>query len=174
MIEIGLLSLVLLNALSSLVYGIASFGNGLVFHVGWQVCSRISLNLCSGDTTIASIIISYATMIVAPVQAIYMWKTVDWKLFINLSIPQLLGTTIGISLTSMSSPWFPRGLGLIMFCVASFRLLSGIRGSESVSLPSDKFEFHSATSFLIVWGTALSSGLLSGAPDPSGLLCNSF
>lgn len=159
--ELGILSLVLLNVLSSLIYGIASFGNGLVFHVGWQVCSRISIDLCSGSTTTASIIISFATMIVAPIQAIVMWKTVDWKLFANLSLPQLIATGCGISLTNMSSPWFPRGLGLIMFFVASFRLLSGLKTGPS-SLPCEKFEFNSPKSYLIVWFTALSSGLLSG------------
>ena len=164
MLGFGVAALVAVNLVAAYVYGIASFGNGLVFQVGWQLCSKISTDLCSGSTSTASFYVSVAILVTAPVQALLLRDKIDWKLGVNLSIPQIITAFIGVLLSETSSPWFPRGLGAVMFSVAVIQLMLGVncKGTRSTSSPTNKFQFTSTNSYVLVWITGLLSGLFSG------------
>ena len=155
-----------LTALSFVVFGVASFGNGLFFQTSWQICHKFTPNLCDGDIGDATLYITLGTVITTPIQVWILRNFVDTKLALHLSLAQCVGVYIGMNiLFGYDSPWLPRLLGASMYSVALHRLVS-IRLASDRELKSeilaDQYDFLSCYNYFIVWITGISSGVLAG------------
>lgn len=103
----------LINLLSTSLYIISSFGNAILMELVWQICSKCSQLVCSGNIPQIVFYISISTGISAPLQLYYLNKYINWNIAIQLTISQLLGGYIGITLLFIiKSIWMVRCLGI--------------------------------------------------------------
>lgn len=156
-----------INLAAVLIYAISSFGNGMVFHIGWQLCARISAaELCSGSIGSAGVQITIAAIFLLPIQLYMLIDHVDWKLGINLSITQQVGVFIGMYLSfSIHSEWVARGLGLSMLVVAFQKTFAEIQSLEAGRIGMsviNKYELYGLKNYLLVWFVGITSGFFGG------------
>lgn len=162
----------IINLFAITIYSISSFGNGLLYHMGWQVCERTSseevAQLCTGDIATANIHITVAAFLLLPVQLWLLFDHVDWKLGIHLSITQQLGVFSGMWLVFyIHSDWVARFLGFTMLATAvqkGFVELKLARrpDSEDDAPVVTRYEFSSWNDYIAVWFIGLTSGLFGG------------
>lgn len=113
------LVITLLNLLSTILYILSSFGNAIFLQLGWQICATCNMIICSGQVSEAVFYISISSLISSPLQVYSMWKSINWPIAINLTISQLCGGFIGISLLFIvTSVWMVRCLGILFGFVA--------------------------------------------------------
>lgn len=147
-------------------YAISSFGNGMIFHMGWQLCSRIGAgSVCSGEISTANVLITVAAFFVLPVQLYLLFHLVDWKLGLNLSFTQQIGVFIGMYISFVvHSDWVARGLGISMLAVAIQKTLSEINTirTGSIQPPIVIYEFKEWKDYILVWIVGISSGFFGG------------
>lgn len=161
----------LINFVAVVCYAISSFGNGILYVIGWQMCSRFS-SICSGLIPLAVIHISVACSLLLPAQAIILRKRINWKLAFHLFITQQIGLYFGIyALFSFTSVWLPRFLGLTFLCVAMHKLQQETKlvKEKTVIVPCDHmYTFTSWREYGLVWITGLTSGVFGGMFATSG------
>jgi uncharacterized membrane protein YfcA len=165
-----LLSVVALSVVASFalcVYGIASFGDGMIFQVLLQMCNRVDSTICDGYVGTATLSLSISLFFTSPLQLFVMRKHVDWQLAIHLAIFQAIGAVVGVRILFIYySLILPRILGAVLYSVLLQKILADVRShvkdpSRTIR-PLKKYLFTSWTSHFIVWITGFSSGLLSG------------
>lgn len=169
-----LASITLINFFAITIYSISSFGNGLIYHMGWQVCERISTDdvaqYCTGEIATANIHITVAAFLLLPVQLWLLFDYVDWKLGIHLSMAQQLGVFCGMWLVFyIHSDWVARFLGLTMLSTAIQKGFAELKLSRrTTDIEEDDapvttlYEFISWDSYVTVWCVGLTSGLFGG------------
>jgi predicted secreted protein len=155
-----------LTSLSFVVFGIASFGNGLFFQTTWQICHKFAPTLCDGEIGDATMYVTLGTVITTPVQVWILRSFVDTKLALHLSLTQCVGVYFGMNiLFGYNSPWLPRLLGASIYAVALHRLVS-IRTTSERDMKSEflasQYDFCCWHNYIFVWITGLSSGVLAG------------
>lgn len=161
-----LLSISAINFIAILVYSISSFGNGLIFHMGWQICSRLSGgHVCNGLISTTNILVTLAALLVLPLQLYILRAHVDWSLACHLSITQQIGVFIGMYVAfSIHSDWIARGLGVSMFLVAIQKMMSEIRllKLNENEVATSRYQWKNSQNYALVWVVGLSSGLFGG------------
>lgn len=156
-------------AVALVVYGVASFGEGMMFQILLQLCSRIDGRVCDGNIATSTLSLSLAAVFTNPMQLWILREHVDWELGRNLAAAQAVGVVVGVRLLFvLHSPLISRFLGLLLFLI----LLQKI-SNDVIALASDsstelvtmkKFQFLTFRSYLTVWFTGILSGILSGEP----------
>ena len=115
----------LINVLGILIYAISSFGNAILFHIGWQVCFSFAPNVCNGLVTDAVVYITMSVFFSFPIQCYLLRDHINWLLCIHLVCSQQIGMAIGVYLLfAFSSPWIARGLGIGFMFVAVEKIVS--------------------------------------------------
>jgi uncharacterized membrane protein YfcA len=165
-------AITVINLIAITIYSISSIGNGLLYHMGWQVCERASSGelalLCNGDIATANIHITVAAFLLLPVQLWLLYSHVDWKLGVHLSVTQQLGVFSGMWLVFyIHSDWVARFLGFTMFATAVQKSFAELRlsrrsDSDEEAAAMTRYEFNTWNDYLIVWFVGLSSGLFGG------------
>lgn len=122
-----LTSLGCINFGSVLLYAITSFGNAILFHIGYRLCSLLSSGtVCQYDNL--PLVVAYITLsglALFPGQLWRMWRLVNWPLAINLAVAQQIGLVLGVYvLFSYRSVIISRVLGALFF-VAALQSLAG-------------------------------------------------
>lgn len=165
-LPVFLVAIAAINASAILIYVVSSFGNGMVFHMGWQLCSRLSDgSVCNGVIATASIQITIAAFLLLPIQLRMMIDKVDWKLGIHLSVTQQIGVFVGMYISFVvQSPWLARGLGVSMLVVAIQKIYVEIKHvNDGTNLEAiQKYEFNGNSDYITVWMVGLSSGFFGG------------
>jgi uncharacterized membrane protein YfcA len=124
-----------LNLLSTILYILSSFGNAIFLQLGWQICATCNTLICSGEVSEAVFYISLSSLISAPMQVYSMWSSINWKIATQLTMAQLIGGYVGISLLFIvRSVWMVRSLGILFALVAIQYILK-----EASSIVSQKF-----------------------------------
>jgi uncharacterized membrane protein YfcA len=148
------------------IYVLSSFGNGMIFHMGWQVCARLSGgSVCNGEISTATIMITIAAFFLLPIQLYMLLDMVDWKLGINLSFTQQIGVFLGMYVSfTVHSDWLARGLGMSMMVVAVQKTFSEIKSAKAGEAKAaiQRFEFSRGMDYLLVWIVGISSGFFGG------------
>jgi len=119
--EALLAAVALINAVAVVLYALTSFGQAILFHIGWHMCGLASSGaVCdSEDLQIAVIYISFAGVVLFPAQLWNLRKHIDWPLAIHIAISQQFGLLLGEwILFTYRSVWMSRVLGLVFFVVA--------------------------------------------------------
>ena len=156
-----------------MVWAISSFGNGIVYHLGWALCKFFDNgDVCEGNLSVAVIHITLAAIVLMPSQLFILRTSVNWPLALHLTCSQQLGLYVGMyMLFLIDSVWLGRTLGLLFFLVA---LHLAITESTTISkaLPpisshpsseeEHRYEVDTWERRGLVWLTGLSSGLFSG------------
>jgi uncharacterized membrane protein YfcA len=153
----------IINFVAVGIYAISSFGNGLLYHMGWQTCSRF-YSSCTGDVSIAVEHVSIAAFFIFPIQIYNFRKHIDWKLAFNIAATQQLGLFSGIYIvTEFHSSWIARCLGILMCIVALQKAVSEFSSVKDENTPPlQKYIFSDWQSYVFVWVIGLSSGLFGG------------
>ena len=155
-----------INMLSIFIYSISSFGNGMLFHIGWQFCARLSnMEVCSGTIATASILITIAAFVLLPIQMAMLFDHIDWKLGMHLSVCQQVGVFIGMYVSfTMHSDWLARGLGISMLIIAIQKAIAEINTIDTGVNPESvyRYDFKGIRNYMAVWGVGLSSGFFGG------------
>lgn len=116
MIIITYIAIVLINTVSVLWYAITSFGAGVLYQLGWHVCSIIDNSVCDGILSTAVIHITLAHIFTFPMQIYILRHRINWNLALLLTISQQTGLYGGLFLLfSFQTVWFYRGLALLFF-----------------------------------------------------------
>ena len=177
-IYLPLVAIGLINGVGVLVWAISSFGNGIVYHLGWAICKFFEHGeVCEGNLSVAVIHITLAAIVLMPSQLFILRSSVNWPLALHLTLSQQLGLYTGMYILFLiESAWLGRTLGLLFFLVA---LHLAITESSTVSktlppIPSHTSIINEQTEEVhryevdtwerrgLVWLTGLSSGLFSG------------
>ena len=135
----------LINTIGVVVWSISSFGNGIIYHVGFAVCRYIDNDVCSGDLSVVVVHITLATLVLFPSQLMILRNSVNWPLAINLSLSQQIGLYVGMYvLFLVESVWLGRVMGLLFFLVAlHIAITDGSVGSSGSSSISNGTAVHS-------------------------------
>ena len=157
----------LVTSLALTVYGIASFGEGMMFQVLLQVCNRLDSTVCDGDLATSTLTLSLSAIFTNPIQLWILRDFVDIELGKNLAFFQAIGVIIGVRLLFMNqSLLLPHLLGLLLFLIMLQKVAADVSvfaAGELISqVPIKKYKFLKYKNYLIVWCTGLISGLLSG------------
>jgi uncharacterized membrane protein YfcA len=124
----------LLNLLSTILYILSSFGNAIFLQLGWQICAAASHLVCSGEVAEAVFYISLSSAVSAPLQVYSLWSSINWPIAFHLTLAQLCGGFVGMSLLFIvTSVWMVRSLGILFGFVAVQYILK-----ESSSIASKK------------------------------------
>lgn len=155
-----------INFFAMSLFAISGFGNGLMYHFGWQICYRLDNMVCNGNVATAVIHVSYAAFFTFPFQVFYLWNCVDWKLGMYLSFFQQIGVIVGMYVIfNFTSTLFARLLGLIMLVGALQRLASEMKSRQNKATPAVTIKFYpfdNLQDYLFVCYIGLTSGLLGG------------
>lgn len=111
----------IINGIAVLLYACTSFGQAILFHIGWHSCSLATGgSVCNADNLPLSVIyISYAGVLLFPCQLYYLRESVDWPLAWTISLSQQFGLVLGeYVLFSYRSIWITRLLSLIFYGLA--------------------------------------------------------
>lgn len=155
------------TAVSLTVYGIASFGEGMMFQILLQVCNRVNGNVCDGNVSTSTLTLSLSAIFSNPIQLWILRDLVDWELGKHLAIFQALGVVIGVKILFISQTLLlPHLLGVLLFVVMLQKVMTDVSAfaskSHSEHTPIKKYIFSSSWTYIAVWATGLASGLLSG------------
>ena len=179
-IYLPLVAIALINGVGVLVWSISSFGNGIVFHLGWAICRFFTHDgdVCEGNLSVAVIHITLAAIVLMPSQLFILWTSVNWPLAFHLTISQQLGLYFGMYILFLiESVWLGRTLGLLFFLVALHLAITESTTVSKVLLPpisshtsiiteqseeGHRYEVDTWERRGLVWLTGLSSGLFSG------------
>lgn len=173
MFVLSVLATAAVSAFALTVYGIASFGEGMMYQILLQVCSRIDSSVCDGDISTSTLTLSLSAMLTNPIQLWILREHVDWKLGRNLALFQGIGVVIGVRILFLTSSLIlPHILGLIMFFVMSQKVTTDVclvaRGASLEQEVLKKYELVSTKNYATVWLVGLASGLLSGMYGTAG------
>jgi len=115
-----LLAIGVINFTGIAVWAVSSFGNGIVYHIGWQVCSLLSEGrVCSGSISVVVVHITMAAVFLFPSQLLILREHVNWRLALHLTLSQQLGLYVGMYVLFLAeTAWLGRSLGLLFFLVA--------------------------------------------------------
>ena len=106
-----------LNLSAVVLYAITSFGNGIVYNSGWQLCYRLESSICSGNLAEAVVHVSVATVLLVPMQAYILRAHINWKLVGHLALTQQIGIYLGMRiLFQFTSVWLQRSMGAVFHC----------------------------------------------------------
>lgn len=173
----------------SLIYAFISFGFAILFHIGWQLCSAIDSDVCSGNIADAVIYITMGTVVTNASQTYYLRKDMHLKLFLNMCASQQVGFAIGTwVLFSAFNSWIPRSLGIIFFLLASEKMVTESKlcarrqlqdiavkgeavepGDVSGELAVEEwYKFDQFNKFALVWITGFCSGIFNGVFGAGG------
>jgi uncharacterized membrane protein YfcA len=157
------------------VYGIASFGEGMMFQILLQVCNRLDSSTCDGDVATSTLTLSLSAIFTNPIQLWILRDFVDWDLGKNLAIFQAIGVTLGVRLLFLTQTLLlPHLLGIILFVAMLQKVMSDVcvaaldAGTVTENTPLKKYNFLSYYNYVTVWATGLTSGLLSGMYGTAG------
>lgn len=117
-----LLSIGTINSISVLLYAVTSFGNAILFHIGWHCCSLLtSGHICQIDNLPLTVVyITFAGVVLFPGQLFKLRKWINWPLAIHIALGQQIGLVFGIYvLFNFQSIWISRVLGITFFIVAA-------------------------------------------------------
>jgi uncharacterized membrane protein YfcA len=124
-----------LNLFSTILYILSSFGNAIFLQLGWQICATCNDLICSGAVAEAVFYISLSTLTSAPLQVYSMWSSINWKMATHLTMAQLVGGYVGITLLFIvKSVWMVRSLGILFSIVAIQYILK-----EASAIAAQKF-----------------------------------
>jgi len=118
MMMITYIAITIINIASVLCYAITSFGSGVVYQLGWHLCTIIDSSVCDGALSTAVIHVTLAHVFTFPMQIYILRHRVNWSLAFLLTISQQAGLYGGLFLLfSYQSIWFYRGLALLFFLI---------------------------------------------------------
>lgn len=113
-----------MNAVGTLIFSLSSFGQGIAFMIGWQVCYAFSPVACDGTIDVAVVVLTFAGVFMLPYQFYALWRHVNWPLAWVLTSTQLIGVIVGsLVLFTINSPWIARILGMLLFLVSIEKLI---------------------------------------------------
>ena len=175
-IYLPLVAIGLINGVGVLVWAISSFGNGIVYHLGWAMCRFLAQgDVCEGNLSVAVIHITLAAIVLMPSQLFILRSSVNWPLALHLTFSQQLGLYVGMYILFLiESVWLGRTLGLLFFLVALHLAItesttvskSPISSHTSIiteqSEEEHRYEVDTWERRGLVWLTGISSGLFSG------------
>ena len=149
------------------VYGIASFGDGLMFQILLQMCSRIDHSVCDGDISTSTLSLSLSALFTNPIQLWILKDHADWRLGRHLAFFQAIGVAVGVRVLFISkSLLLPHLLGLLLFLILCQKVMSDVcalsQDTPRQIIYGQVYAFESAKHYVVVWLTGLTSGLLSG------------
>jgi uncharacterized membrane protein YfcA len=129
----------LLNLLSTILYILSSFGNAILLQLGWQICAALDHLVCSGEVAEAVFYISLSSAVSAPLQVYSMWSSINWTIALHLTLSQLCGGFVGMSLLFVvTSVWMVRSLGVLFGFVAIqyiFKESLSVASKRLIALP---------------------------------------
>lgn len=152
-----------INIFAVFSFAISSFGNGILYHVGWQLCSRYS-DICDGTVSTAVEHVTYAAILLFPMQIMNLRQYIDWKLAFNLCMTQQIGLFSGMYVIySFHSIWIGRGLGILMLTITFYKINEELKVlNVENGLVSMKYAFDSPKDYHFVWMIGITSGLFGG------------
>lgn len=160
-----------LNLSAVVLYAITSFGNGIVYNSGWQLCYRLDSSVCSGNLAEAVVHVSVATVLLVPMQAYILREHINWKLVAHLALTQQIGIYLGMRiLFQFTSVWLQRSMGAVFLIVTLLKISAEVRPSTAPlhdTLPS-KYTFQHPREYAIIWFTGFASGVFAGLFAASG------
>ena len=114
------LSIVIINSVSVIIYAITSFGNGVLYQLGWHLCYLIASNVCDGLIDTVVIHVTVAHVFTFPMQLYLLRHRINWILALILTVSQQGGLYVGLFLLFQypNSIWLFRGLALLFFLTA--------------------------------------------------------
>jgi len=113
------ISMILINSVSVICYAITSFGNGVLYQLGWHICYLINSNVCDGSLDSVLIHVTLAHVFTFPMQIYLFRERINWTLALLLTISQQFGLYFGLWLVfTYKSIWFFRGLAILFFLTA--------------------------------------------------------
>lgn len=111
--------MIIINTVSVICYAITSFGNGVLYQLGWHICYLIDSNVCDGSLDSVLIHVTLAHIFTFPAQIYLFRDRINWTLAILLTISQQFGLYFGLWLLfTYQSIWFFRGLAILFFLTA--------------------------------------------------------
>ena len=156
----------IINCGAVTVYGVSGFGNGIIFHMGFQLCNRFLPAACDGSIATADTYIAVAGLVIFPLQVYILWKSIHWKLGIMLIIFQQAGLFAGTYIAyTTHSLWLPRVLGVLMCCLAYQRFVGMFHKSETGTHKhaDDKvIDLTTTTDCCMILFVGITSGIFGG------------
>lgn len=121
-VGLHLVPLSVVTAFAFVSFAISSFGENILFQIGWRLLALVGLS--SSDSIVPAVTI--LTIIKLPIDAIqfvHLRRDTNWRLALTMGIPAMTCTLIGVEvlLRTEGSPWPRRVLGVIMLLVLSWR-----------------------------------------------------
>lgn len=155
---------VIINMFAITTYGISGFGNGIIFHMGWQLCYRLNEANCDGSIATADTYIAVAGIVIFPLQVFLLWNHIYWKLGIMLIVFQQIGLFAGTYIAyTFSSNWLPRVLGALMGYLAFQRYLSTFQSSSNANIvPTSSYVIDSKFDYFVIVLVGITSGMFGG------------
>ena len=174
-----LASIGVINFTGIVVWAVSSFGNGIVYHVGWQLCTLLSGGrVCSGSISEVVVHITLAALFLFPSQLFILREHVNWRLAMHLTLSQQLGLYAGMYVLFVAETvWLGRGMGVLFFLVSVHMAVTeggskppaapvapaSIKAIDVDALPPPPtYAVDSWARRGAVWLTGASSGLCSG------------
>lgn len=127
-----------INFGSVLLYALTSFGNAILFHIGYRVCSLASSgSVCEPDNIpLVVVYITLSGLALFPGQLWRLRTSINWPLAINLAIAQQIGLVVGVYvLFSYRSVVISRVIGALFF-VAALQSLAGRKKGPASPAPA--------------------------------------
>jgi hypothetical protein len=93
-----LVALSLINMFAVTIYAMTAFGNAMLFHLGWRICTLLDTRVCSDQISLALLVIyiSCASVFLFPIQVWLRRQFINWPLAFHLIASQQAGLYLGV------------------------------------------------------------------------------